>query len=118
MLWTNSSPTSSFTEQSVTLSESISEYEYIKFSFYNYTGNSDISSIIISVDDLTAANGSSTDYEFSRFTGAAVSYGNKRYIRPFYYESDTSIYFNQTTGLGTSIMNNALTVPYQVIGLK
>ena len=37
VLWTNSSPTSNFADQNVTLSDSMSNYDYLKFTYKKAT---------------------------------------------------------------------------------
>ena len=51
-LWTNGAPTSSFASQTITLSDSMEKYSYIKFRYRNSTSNAIESNIIVSLFDF------------------------------------------------------------------
>lgn len=113
-LWTNSAPTSDFGAQTVTLSDSIDNYKYIKIKYsfstsYN-TGNY-LSNYIISVDEFKkspypeASGTARLNYSFARMNTSNVA-GYRR----FYYASSTTVRFGSTD-------TNAL-IPLEILGLN
>lgn len=112
-LWTNSSPTNSFSAQDVTLSQSIDNYKYISV-HYKRINSGDIYSAVIYEKE-----------EFKQLTGTdpLMFYGVLGYnsggadcYRKFTYLTDTKIHFyNATRGGGA---NSGLLIPTKVCGLK
>lgn len=113
-LWTNSSPSSDFAAQTVTLSDSIDNYKYIKIKYvfsssYN-TGNY-LSDYIISVDDLKKVVYPETSGTARlNYTIARVNTSNTASYRTFYYVSNDSIRFG-------SAPTSSLT-PLEILGLN
>lgn len=111
-LWTNSSPTTSFSPQAVTLNQSMANFDYIKIQYAktkDKTGEFQ-PSIIISYADFLHTISSEDSGRIK-----AVLYYYDTYRR-FYYVSDTSIQFNQaTTGSSSYPSYN---VPTKISGLK
>lgn len=111
-LWTNSSPTTSFSAQAVTLSQSMANFDYIKIQYAktkDKTGEFQ-PSIIVSYADFLHTKSSEDSGRIK-----AVLYYYDTYRR-FYYVSDTSIQFNQATSGSTSYPS--YNVPIKISGLK
>lgn len=109
VLWTNPNPTSTQTDGTQpTLSESISNYKYIKLVARMSTTNATTFSALMSVDEfkLTSSNG-------TRFGMSVPSYG--RIMR---YLSDTKINISRAFMNGENGEDNKQVIIYQVIGLK
>lgn len=116
VLWTNSSPTSSFEGQTVTLSDDIDNYTYLKFTFIPTTSNTtDEISIIYSVDDFKKLANNSSDPFFRGISPYAFSQ-SVACERAFFYISNTSVSFAYGS-TGTVTHNEAL-IPVSVSGLK
>lgn len=113
-LWTNSAPTSNFAAQTVTLSDSIDNYKYIKIKYcfsasYN-TGNY-LSDYIISVDELKKAPyPEASGTARLNFSFARMNTSNVASYRRFYYASSTTVRFGSTD-------TNAL-IPLEILGLN
>ena len=62
VLWTNNSPTSTFANQTVTLSDNISDYDYLCFEYRSTTGSSAKTSKVFvkTTDFITAGSGANT----------------------------------------------------------
>ena len=113
-LWTNPSPSSDFAAQTITLSDDMDNYEYIKIKYcfsasYN-TGNY-LSDYIISVDELKKspypeASGTAR----LNFSLARMNTSNVACYRKFYYASSTTVRFGSTD-------TNAL-IPFEILGLN
>ena len=118
VLWTNSSPTSSFSAQKVTLNDNISNYTYIKIISKMLTSRSEEETFIFPVDFIkTCTSGGSDGSPKPKLVvgGAQTSINNARQA---YYASDTSIYFMANYRLNQSGSNNTWHVPIQIIGMK
>lgn len=113
-LWTNSSPTSNFAAQSVTLSQSIANYSYIKIKWRGSTSITTESSIIIEKSELQSATEDANTNNIGFGRKASTSY-----MRRVFYVSGTSLKFDAANGLGgTTGTNNSLAIPTSVIGMK
>ena len=113
VLWTNPSPTSSFATQAVTLSEGVSNFDYIKIDWVAST--TDISqrmSVIIKSSDYPTINraypGLSSDN----------SGGTTAYSRLVNDHSDTELGFGSAFRIGGSGTTNTQSIPISVTGLK
>lgn len=120
-LWTNPSPTSDFAGgQNVTLSDSISNYKYIKINFayaasYN-TGKCN-TSIVISTDDFKDMTYNTND----RRNGVSLSCqntSNTAYSRMAIYISDTTVRFGTCYQVPTNTTANANCIPLEILGLN
>ena len=114
VLWTNSSPTSNFADQNVTLSDSMSNYDYLKFTYKKATNNAASTSAVFSVSDVKnfadeslygqIGGESATDWYMSRM---------------IWYVSDTSVKISTAWGLNrANSANNAYIIPLSIIGIK
>ena len=99
-LWTNSNPSAYQGAGQLTLSQSISNFKYLKFTIKEYTtwADSTIMSIIISVEDFKRqikgdAGGGSLCFP-------AVQVNTAVFVRRLYYKDDTHIYLYDSIRLG------------------
>lgn len=117
-LWTNSSTASDFTSQTVTLTDAISNYDYIKFTIKAHKTSSDKSiSIIISVSDLAKTSESSYPRLTPGIVGKNTS-SSASAVRGINYVSDTQIKIGNNSYLGQSGNANAYVIPLKISGLK
>lgn len=115
LLWSNSSPTSAFGKQSITLSESISNYDFIKIKYRASTDQTKMVDVIMMI----------TEYKKTSIaaTGGicpALSYfaSNGIFCRPFGYSTDTSISFGNSNHAGGTDSNNSCAIPVAIYGVK
>ena len=117
-LWTNPNPSASFGEQSVTLSDSILNYDYIKIEWAETTSAlTNKSSIMASASEFTKYknpnNNAHTVCPGLYGRGASIMYA--RFIA---YTSDTQIFFQNAVRLNSSGVDNTSTIPLNVYGVK
>lgn len=112
VLWTNSSPTSNFANQTVTLSDDINNYEYLKVYYRISTTNSKTIGILVSVDDFKTT---ASTMPLINPAGVGGNAGNPAQ-RYFYYASDTTMAIRDAA-VGTTVYNNAV-IPTAICGLK
>lgn len=117
-LWTNSSPTSSFAAQTVTLSQSIANFTYLKFTFCVDTSfdQSYITSIIVSVTDFKKSREEQWG-SMPGFTTKITSSGGGR-CRRIFYDSYTSIRFAAANQISGTTTTNTACIPISIIGMK
>lgn len=112
VLWTNSSPTSSFASQTITLSSS--DYDYLECFYYNYAVSG-----FRQVQSVKVPKG----YSFNLATTILAS-GNMHYgSRPVTRNSDTSFTFGANSGVAswnasTVLTDNSWAVPIKIVGYK
>lgn len=128
VLWTNPNPTSSFASQSISLVQSLSNFEYLKFvckARNTITDGSTDATFMVNVEAFkkmvggTSSSVYDTIYNFA--VGAALEHsGSTNYalVRRFVYTNDTTIEALGTNAIGTSHANNAYVIPLQIIGIK
>ena len=126
-LWSNSSGTSNFDAQSVTLSDNMSNYDYIGFKYRTSTSINTISTMLVSYEDVyksrisnlsSASDGTNTIY-------LGVHYGTNAdtntYAREVYYTGVKTLYFRKTIrGIATGSAGTDISrcIPLQIIGYK
>ena len=117
-LWTNESPTTAINNATdITLSDSISNYDYLKFDFATYTNSSaKESSLIISVDDFK--KGTISAYNPLITLVSVVSAGNGSINRAILYKNDTTITIDKGYYSGATGNEGAYSIPLKIIGLK
>lgn len=117
VLWTNGSPTSSFSEQTVQLSQSIEDFDLIKVTFKLSTTNADEGAIIVPTQTIKNSL-NSTNNTFRTSIGVRLSGYN--YVRPLFINS--GVYDQLGIGsariTGNSGISNTSATPLQVIGIK
>lgn len=117
-LWTNSSPSSSFSAQDKSLNSSTSSFKYIKIVFKHSTGSQTREvEVIASIQFYDSTSGGNDTLKLA--AGFVASNGDNCY-RFANKSNDTTIHFNnanRTSGGSVSSSTNVL-IPYKVIGLK
>ena len=114
VLWTNSSPTSNFADQNVTLSDSMSNYDYLKFTYKKATNNATSTSAIFSVSDVKNFADESV---YGQIGGESAT--DWYMSRMLWYVSDTSVKISTAWGLNrANSANNSYIIPLSIIGIK
>lgn len=120
MIWTNPSPTSSFSKQAVDLSDNINNYDYIAVEFKYST--STVTEMEISKSIMSVADFKKGVYE-SSVARNCMAYGilnssDAPYTRQVRYLSDVSIQFSSCVAMNSTTAANSNAIPLRVIGLK
>lgn len=118
LLWTNPSPTSDYTDTgNITLSASISDFDYIKI-VYNYSkSNLTQYSVFTPVDEFKTQILSTNNTVRSLNYGVLLSSG--LFLRSVDYVSDTSVHISQAMRLnGSTSRPNEMAIPYKIYGVK
>ena len=116
VLWQNPSPTSEFVSGNVTLSDSLSNYKYIKIKARAATTNETIWSTIYLVDDFKTFAQNSTVSGCGHI--AIMNANNARRSRGLVYVDDTTVNFKVAYEDGNSTLLNTTVIPLQIIGIK
>lgn len=108
-LWTNSSPSSNFSAQTINLSKSMDNFDYLRFEFNLATNDTKKTIVIVPVDwfKTTASNSN---------VGGCAFYSSTPRSRIFYYSSTTAVYFNNGYSSGTPAASTC--IPVSIKGLK
>lgn len=114
VLWTNSNPTASFVGQAVTLSESVKNFDYIRFYYRATTSDNRTFSMLVSVDDFLLTLNDFNTFRLS--LDYATSSG--RYDRGIIYVTLTTLNFVGAIQVGANSSNNSLLIPTQITGCK
>lgn len=113
-LWSNSSPTSNFAGQIVTISSDMNSFKYLKFVFkYSKSDNTEMSAIYTVDDFKTFAIGVG-------YACGAVVYrpGGTNMVRRIAYSSDTSINISGTKAMDISGSDDSLLIPLAIYGMN
>ena len=116
VLWSNSSPTSAFGSQSVTLSQSIADFDYIRFNWLDCT-NSDTSASMLVPVSVVQASSTNTAHRCIPTMGANFN-GSAKVIRQVFYSSNTSLLFSSTNGVDGTLTANNFCIPTVIYGVK
>lgn len=117
VLWTNPNPSSAFGAQAVTLSDSLSNYDYIGIDNYYDTAYADTSATpLMSVEDFKKCI-YSTSTTIPRMALTLGGERSSKWFRYVNYVSDTSIQFSIGRTTSTTTSGNAC-IPTRVIGIK
>ena len=108
VLWTNSSPTSSFAAQTVTLSNGLSNYDYIRVKYRHTTTLDVTANVYATVANFTACAGASKPKPIS--LGMEASAGTF-YSREIDYLTDTTVSVKATS-------DNARMIPLEIVGIS
>lgn len=115
VLWNNSNPTSAMGDSvSLSLSDDLNNYKYIKVTFRTSRTNSTESSVIMSIDDFKATAGSAE----GSFRLTICAYTTALFVRIIRYNSDTSVVVSRAISFTSSTENNNATIPTKISGLK
>ena len=114
-LWelTASQQTSNFAKQTVSLSQDMATYDFIKFVFRLTTSNASSIDVIYKSSDVLQFSDSNVT---NKFVGCAAAYTSNWAYRRIYYISNTSVRF--TDGILGTGTNNSQLIPLGVYGLK
>lgn len=116
-LWTNSSATSDFAQQTVTLSDSIDNYKYIKVIWKGVkTATSDSEKGDTVIDVNTLKKQAAASYYTYQAVSAAISSVN--YSRAYGYASSTSIQFYNCVKTTNGAAANSYCIPLEILGLN
>lgn len=108
-LWSNSSPTSSFASQTVTLSQGISNFDSLRFYYHSTNSTS---------EDNLYVNVSVSDFGTIR-SGFAYTSGSVDGIRGVRKNSDTVVQFDAAAkAQGTGSFDNYFLIPTKICGVK
>ena len=108
-LWTNPSPTSSMSASTQpNLSDSISNYTFIKFTARVSTSDATSFSAIMSVEDFKSTE--NTDIRFSMAT--------LNYVRILRYMSNTKLNISGASSVGGTSTDNTKIIITQILGMK
>lgn len=111
-LWTNSAPSTAFLTTTVTLSDDITNYDYIKVVGNSSTSDTKKTYAMISVDDflLTASTVQPIIIQGDVST--------TRGARSVQYATNTTVLIDDAYAVGGSGKNNGAAIPVQIIGIK
>lgn len=115
-LWTNSSPTSAFASQTVSLSESIENFDYIKIKFKYANGYDIFSTPIVLVSDFKTFQANSQ--RSGAGMGGIFDASNNMYARSYWYVNNTSVQFSAAYRLNSTTAYNDNLIPMEISGLK
>lgn len=119
-LWTNQSPNVAFAAQTVTLSDSISNYKYVAI-YYKYAGTTDGVNdpmpVIVPVDKFkTSLKNNSTRHNI--LVLGVETNGNVGWTRNVFYASDTTIEFDTGYRQNAASSSGDICVPTEILGLN
>lgn len=117
VLWTNSSPTSNFSAQNVTISDSVDNYDYIAITYRASGSVADMATVVTSVSDLKKSVGNNSTNHTAVEMGAEFSSGTI-ISRMVSYVSSTSIGFSLGYQLNAAVSNAGWAIPTQIVGIK
>lgn len=117
VLWTNPNLTSDFASQTVTLSDNVDNYDFIKFVFNLSTTAATHRCSIYSVEELKTFVNPTNDW--SRASSPMRSNSNNAsFVRGIIYQSSNSLTIGNASGYQSSSTSNSALIPYQIIGMK
>ena len=115
VLWTNSDSTVSFTAQDITLSDSASNYRYIKIKWRGTTTSTDERAMLAIPSELYTGSASGNVL----YGLGAVTASSTYKMRGVYLSSPTVLHFNAALNWGgANTTMNTSCVPTQVIGIS
>ena len=114
-LWENSSPTSSMTAQTITLSDDITNYDYLKVEYRQTTSVDTRSTLVFTVNDFII-NGVYTEVSPKFTLGLRGSSANQ--ARPICYATNTTIYLQNCYAIGATNSASVSCIPLKISGVK
>ena len=115
-LWTNSSPTSSFSSKTVTLSQSKANFDYLEFIYALSTSQTTLTrSIIIPASEFTS---DTSDAANKTRVGLSGKGNSTTFCRFAFYVSNTSVQFSNAYNVAATGNTNASCIPLYIKGLK
>ncbi len=116
VLWANSSPSSSFAAQNVTLSDSLSNYDYIKVTYRISTSDGTSTSAICSVSDFKNYNTGTNKGFWLSLGGNPIN--SQSWVRELTYVSDTSIGITGGLRIQANSNDTSYFIPLEILGIK
>lgn len=116
VLWTNSNPGTQFAAQTVTLSHSLLDFDYIKIKYRAVYDNADYGAAeIMSITDFMSLENTAR-----RCSGMGISVmiGTIQYSRRAKASGNNGVYFTGAIAINQSGSNNGLGVPEEIYGMK
>ena len=114
ILWTNPSPSSTFPNSTLTLSETINNYKYIGFEYKVSTVNSKSITLVFSVSDFKKSYGTTSTLIYLGSTD-----GNYNgFVRYMMYANDTSLNASYAMRTLNSSTDNNYCIPLYVYGIN
>lgn len=117
ILWTNSSPTSSFASKDISLNDSFLNYSYIKFSYKIKTSSSEEYQVLCPAD-LVKKSAFSTNVPIISIGARHATTGGTTLVRFITYVSDTSLHFSNASVITSSTTDNSYNIITQITGVK
>ena len=114
-LWENSSPTSSMTTQTITLSDDITNYDYLKVEYRQTTSTDTRSILVFTVNDFIT-NGIYTAVG-PKFT-LGIRGSSVNHARPICYSTNTAIYIMNCYAIGATNSASGSCIPLKIVGIK
>lgn len=119
VLWTNPSPSSNFATQTITLSDSLDNYEYVGVSWAYSTSaqtGSNTNREVMLVEDFKKAIEPASTTRTNPIIGSRGT--NSTYARSAFYVSSTQVLFGNAFALNATGTSNAYSIPLQVVGIQ
>lgn len=113
-LWSNSSPSSNFATQTVSLSQSIANFKYIAIEYKASTSSSTTVEILFTPTDLRKATVSQGNPMFA-LAGRYPNVFNERFV---IYSSDTEILFGDARAYNNTTIQNSYAIPIKISGIN
>ena len=110
-IWSNASPSSNFSAQTVTVSNAMTMYDRIRID-YKYTTSSDVRSIYVNVSDFSFS-GAYTDE-----IGLISRPDSNGYVRRATMASSTTVQFTTSYRLNASGNSTSYAIPVGIYGVK
>lgn len=116
-LWTNNSPTSSFSSQAVTLSQDVDNFAYIGIRYKASTSSSaETNEYFVSTADYKKSQSGNSHV---RLVIAATNSNGNVYLRATYYVGDTSLNIGDAYRMNNNAgASNTLIIPTSIVGYK
>lgn len=114
-LWTNSSPSSNFAAQTITLSDNMTNYKYLKVTYINATGSS-----VSNVDIVPVSAFITTGPQTRSALGSVGTTGGsaRDFARNYKYVADNQINFGTACALNYAAAENNRIIPLEILGLN
>lgn len=118
-LWTNPSPSSSLAGGDVTLSQSIANFDLLKFSWRYSTDDHTSIKTYVDVPTYRANSKSASGAAGKGINPSCLIYtGSANYVRTCYYTSDTKTYIGVCGRVGSSSTSNTSVILESIKGIK
>lgn len=117
VLWTNPDPTSDFAAQTVNLSDSIGNYDYIAFTYKLQKAQTATYKVYYSAAEVLAWRAMTDSGTYLPF-GVIGGRSDENYKRLLAKEATNQVSFSTATGMANSTASNGMITPLQVIGVK